>query len=162
MSDEIDPEVLADLQLRASSERDRTRSRNANYDWTPPPVIDRVPCRARCGNVADWTQEAQDAFETFNRILAQRDEGPLDKTRIVFCDECKAKGATIAGPRNRKHVDIVRDLVEQLKQTEKPRSERILLKNLELQGHPDIPGLLDAIDQKRAKGGKPQTKDVLK
>lgn len=140
MSDETDPEVLADLQLRAFTERDQTRSREMPA-YRPARVVDRVPCRGRCGSVVEWTEEAEEAFTTWNRVLAQRDEAPLDKTRIAFCNACRDEGTKAAAARNRKMVDAIAGAIRELKDGCDPARELELLGKLEKAGHPDIVGL---------------------
>jgi hypothetical protein len=163
VSDELDPEVIADLQLRAATERDPTRSRNPP-NWSPPTVIGVVPCRARCGAVVGWTAEAEDAFETWNRILLAKREAPLDKTRIVFCVACRRGGRESTAADNRKHVDQTADVIRKLKASAKPDQERDLLAKLEKLHHPDIPGLLEALRAKREKqtpGRRAKTSEVV-
>ena len=68
MSDEEDPEVLADIALREHTAATRPRMSEADFaaairQTASPNVIGVVPCRARCGAVVDWTAEAEQAFE---------------------------------------------------------------------------------------------------
>jgi hypothetical protein len=158
MSDE-DPEVLADLRFRESSARDRTRTGETR--WTPPKVVDRVPCRGRCGSVVEWTEEAEEAFTTWNRVLAKRDEAPLDRTRIVFCNACRAEGARAGAERNRKMVDAIAGAIRELKDGCESHREHELLDKLERAGHPDIPGLKQWLREKNAKGSKRVTRGAL-
>ena len=153
MSDEMDPEVLADLRLRASTERDRSRSREMPA-YQPARVVDRVPCRGRCGSVVEWTEEAEEAFVTWNRVLARRDEAPLDKTRIVFCNACREEGAKAAAERNRKMVNAIADAIRELKNGCESHREHELLDKLERAGHPDIAGLKQWLRERSAKGNK--------
>lgn len=143
MSDDMDPEVLADLQLREQTTRERPRMSDAQFaenlrEAAAPRVIGKVPCRARCGNVADWTEEAEAAFQTWNRKLVADREAPLDKTRIVFCDDCRRRGAVEAAQSNRNHVEAMRAAIQELKEhpPETPSEEREAVKRLEKLRHP--------------------------
>jgi hypothetical protein len=148
--DEEDPEVIADLRLRAASEFDRTRTRPTGHrSFSPDPVIGQVPCRGRCGALADWTESAENAFQTWNRVLERRDEGPLDKTRIVFCETCRKLGQHMSAERNRVHVDKLADLIRQLKESTEPESERDLIERIAKLNHPDVAGLVKAIKDAR-------------
>lgn len=143
MSDEMDPEVSADLQLRAYTARTRTGLTEAQFaakirETATPKIIGKVPCRARCGNLADWTEEAEDAFNTFNRKLAQTADAPLDKTKIAFCASCRAKGMAAVGDSNRNHVEAMRKAIVELKDNppSSPSDERAAVKRLEALRHP--------------------------
>src|SRR5689334_13171709 len=109
MSDrELDPEVLADLRLRAATERERGHLRDAPMPtWQPPKIVDRVPCRGRCGNLVDWTDAAEERVAVFNRRLLATREAPIDKTRVVFCSACSAKGREMAAENNTKKADAM-------------------------------------------------------
>lgn len=154
MSDEeIDPEVLADLHLRAATEREPTRMRDMPT-WKPAAIVDHVPCRNRCGRVVEWTDEAEHAFETWNRILLAKRDAPLDKTRIVFCDACRMSGVQPGADRNRKQHEMLRERIRYLKQSANPDGETKVIDEIKKLGHPDVPGLLEALRQKReAKSG---------
>lgn len=158
MSEEFDPEVAADLALRDSTSRERGGMSRDGFAAAiraaaPSKTIDKVPCRARCGRLADWTQEAQDAFDTFNRKLIAEREAPLDKTRIVFCGECRGSGSKLSADANRKHADKLAELIRELKDEPppNPRRERELLEAIKGLNHPDVDGLIQAIRDKRAK-----------
>lgn len=138
-----DPEVTADLRLREHTARTRPAVSDAEFargirDAATPNVIGKVPCRARCGNVTDWTAEAEDAFNTWNRKLARDNEIPLDMTRIVFCDACRKRGAKAAADSNRNHVEAVRAAIRELKETppKTPSEERAAVRRLEGLRHP--------------------------
>jgi hypothetical protein len=156
VSDEEDPEVIADLQLRAYTEKTRKGLSEAQFgaairEAATPRIIEQVPCRARCGNVCDWTVEAEEQFAMFNRELLRRREAPLDKTKIVFCQRCIDSAAPIRATEARKHVEYIADLIRRLKASSNPEGERELLEKLKRASHPDIPGLLEAL---RTKGTK--------
>lgn len=154
--DEEDPEVVADLKLRAATERSRKGLTEAGFaaairEAATPRIIDQVPCRARCGRLCDWTAEAEEQFEMFNRELLRRREAPLDKTRIVFCQACIDGATPIRATEARRHVEYVAGLVRQVKASSNPENEKDLLEKLKKASHPDIPGLLEALRTKGAK-----------
>lgn len=158
MSDDEDPEVVADLQLRAYTAASRPRMSDEDFAQAikkaaSPAVIGVVPCRARCGAVVDWTQEAEHAFESFNRKLLREREAPLDKTRIVFCNGCRAKGAKMSAENNRKQVDKLGEIIRELKDEPPPNParERELVEAIKALNHPDVDGLVQAVREKRAK-----------
>ncbi|NUO49774.1 MAG: hypothetical protein HOV80_13040 [Polyangiaceae bacterium] len=154
MSFEEDPEVIADLRFRESSMFDRTRTGEAR--WSAPTIVERVPCRARCGAVVEWTDEAEERFQIFNRHLIGKREAPLDKTKICFCDGCRAKGRKAAAESNRDRVDYMRPLILELRGDPAPNGqrEREIIEKLKKAGHPDIEGLCQAIKARRE--SKPQ------
>jgi hypothetical protein len=171
VSDEIDPEVLADLRLRAATERDPTRSREMPK-WTPPRFIGKVPCRGRCGALIDWPEDAEEQFAMFNRELARRMEAPLDKTRIDFCAACRKIGVTNTANNNRKGVDAVAVLIREYRGgTTSPvppgpapteKRQREILDQLKKLHHPDVEGLEKAVREARdGKTGKKRATGAL-
>lgn len=154
--DEEDPEVVADIRFREASTRDRSRSGEAR--WQAPEIVDRVPCRARCGSLVDWTEEAEERFAIFNRQLKRKMEAPLDKTKIVFCDGCRTKGLKAAAERNRDAVEFMKPLILELRGEPAPKGEREreIIEKLKKAGHPDIEGLCQAIKTRREH--KPQSR----
>lgn len=148
---EPDPEVIADLVLRASSERDPTRTRGeAVYSWAPPKSVGVWACRnPRCRAFAEVHQENLDALEVFNRQLTSKGEPPLDVTKILYCDGCLAEFKRTAPDRRRGQVERMAVAIRALKESNDPERERELLDNLEKWGHGDVPGLVAAIREKR-------------
>lgn len=146
---EEDPEVVADLKLRAATEHDRSRSREMPV-FAPSPTIARVPCRGRCGITVEWSEDAEDRFRMFNRILAAKSDAPLDKTRIVFCRVCASRGSAGAAENNRQKVDAMAKWIRELKADPSPNGEREreLLEKLKPH-HPDLDGLTQAIKTRR-------------
>lgn len=86
-----DPEVLADLQLRDASERDRGRTRPLG--WSPPVFVEHWPCKG-CGALVGMTKESLDVHAMFNRQLASKRESPLPKRGC--CDDCKTRDEDLA------------------------------------------------------------------
>ena len=156
---EEDPEVIADLKLRAATMRDPKRSREAPT-FSPAKIIAHVPCRARCGSLVDWTEEAEDAFAIWNGILERRGEASLDKTRIVFCISCRDDGRAAAAIDKRKATDQLAHTIRELKNSPNPESEHAKIQRATSLGHPDVPGLLQAI-RLRLDGGKAKRQGTL-
>jgi hypothetical protein len=154
--DEEDPEVIADLKLRAYTERDRSRSREMPT-YVPAKIIGQVPCRGRCGALVEWPEDAEERFAIFNRILASKAEAPLDKTRIAFCSRCVARGREGAADANRKGVEGMARLIRELRSDPGPNFEREkeILEKLKPH-HPDLTGLVEAIRIRRL--SKPATR----
>jgi hypothetical protein len=147
-----DPEVLADLAFREASVRDPNRTRSdSNYTWTPPTSVGVWACRnPHCRRLTKIYQANLDAFHTFNRMLAARDEPPLDGTKIAFCEDCTVENNRTAPARRRAQVDRMADAIRQLKASTDPEQERELITNLVKWGHPDVAGLVTAIRERRA------------
>lgn len=156
-ANEPDPEVLADLALRNSSQHDRTRTRGEGlYNWTPPVGVGVWACRRPgCKGYATVYQANLDAFEVFDRQLSSKGEQPLDVTKILFCETCYAEFKRTAPDRRRGQVERMAVAVRQLKESNDPERERELLDSLEKWGHPDVHGLVTALREKRgASSGK--------
>jgi hypothetical protein len=76
----LDPEVLADLRLRDSSD-------------APPVFVEHWPCKG-CGVMVGITREVLDTHAMFNRQLVKRRESPLPKR--AQCDDCKRRDQDMA------------------------------------------------------------------
>ncbi len=168
MSFEEDPEVIADLQFRASSQYDSSRTRTANYTWTSPKTVAMWKCKVpACGGVVEVAQDAIDAIETFNRMLKARGEVPIATSQIVYCERCRSEFQRGAPDRRRGQVDRMADVIKQPrdgvtqmrvkdKNGHSILAERAALKQPAKWGHPDITGLEQALQERRSsgKGGK--------
>lgn len=139
-----DPEVRADLELRAQTIRERGHSPMRFATWSKPEIAARWPCRA-CREYVEVTGDAVERVLAFNRELLRRQEAPLAVERIVFCDKCRDEGRRIAPELRRKQVEKLRDLIQQLKRSKVPERERELILQLEKLDHPDVNGLVAAI-----------------
>ncbi len=151
MSAEEDPEVVADLKLRAYTEHDRSRTRGVGvYEWRAPEAAEIWNCRG-CGSPVPVTEEALHACGTFDRELVRKGEPPLVRNRIVFCSDCKEQGFKISADRNRKAIDTLADLIRQLKDEPPPNEAYTaeLLRKCALLHHPDVDGLKQAIEERR-------------
>jgi len=148
---EPDPEVVADIRFRDESTRDRTRSRGEGvYDWTPEKSVGVWACRnPRCRGYAQVFQPNIDAADAFDRQLAQRSEVPLDRTKILYCDACLSEYKRTSPDRRRGQVERMAVAIRQLKESDDPERERDLVANLEAWGHPDVPGLVSALRERK-------------
>lgn len=162
MSYEMDPEVLADLKLRAATEYDRTRSRPSRDSigtWQPDPIVAGWRCRNdKCPEVVPVTQETIDRAEIFDRELVRRGEMPIDRKATVFCEACVRRFAASRGVVKRNAVDELAQVIAKIKASPNPRNEHTLLEQLRKRHHPDIDGLLQSLEgpqdgvTRRAKG----------
>lgn len=153
MSEEFDPEVARDIQLREDSRRDfaRTRGRGV-YDWQPSPVVGKWKCRVPvCTNFVDVTEQAMETWALFNRELRRRGEAPIETSKVLYCPRCLAEYKRTAPDRRRGQVDRMGDGIRQLKASPDPSSEHELIKQLEQWGHPDVHGLLQILTAKPKK-----------
>jgi hypothetical protein len=145
---EDDPEVVADLRLRAASERDRTRTGPvATYEAAA--VVAHWPCRA-CRQPTELTETGADRFTFFNRALVARGEAPIDTGAVLFCGACRAEGTTYASRRNREHVDKLAEKIREYKASHDSRRQAELEHEMAKLHHPDLPGLVEAVRQARA------------
>lgn len=164
MSDEEDPEVIADLQLRAASEFDRTRTRGANYAWRKPPDAATWMCRnPQCRAPVGVPEEAVHALDVHSRRLASLDEKLIDVGEIVMCDACRAVFQSFVEKRQAQIRESMADLIRQFKNGETSFqvkrkdgvyqvNEREALEQLERWGHPDVKGFAQHFQAKRESG----------
>jgi len=159
VSFEEDPEVVADLQLRAASERDSTRSRPSPAlleVWAPSSKFVGVwKCRtAPCMRMVSVTEETLEYFEKCNEWLALKGEQPLDPTTILRCDRCRDEVKARRPALLRQRVVEMAAVIGKLKASPQPRQEHDLIRQLTSWNHPDLPGLLDALDPRAGKSRK--------
>lgn len=182
MSDDIDPEVLADLQLRASSQHDRSRARPSQAilgTWAPnekPAGMWRCKGRGKgkepcpTNAVVPVTADTIERMMAFNEMLRARDEPLLETDDIVRCERCQREINATRAVRLREREDNIGSLIRQLKQSNEPRKEQaphamipkdkgkppmLVTKLLEIFEHPDVEALMRSIeDQAKAPGGK--------
>ena len=178
MSDEMDPEVLADLRLRESSEHDKSRTRGEGvYDWKSERVIGMWRCRnSKCAMHVPVTQDAYDHLEVFNRELAKKGEKPISTGEVMYCERCETEHKRTASIRRRNAVERMASVIRQLKAGEKRITiytretlegpwvpdrtvdEREAFEQLEQWGHPDVEGFRQALTarlkKQRGNGGK--------
>jgi hypothetical protein len=91
-----DPEVAADLDRRARSERDKSRTGSPMFG-----IVEHWPCDG-CGAMVGVGQLALDTRDALNRELARRGEHPIPKR--AKCDACAA--------RDRERAQAERDLAK--------------------------------------------------
>lgn len=163
MSDEEDPEVLADLRLRASSMHDssRTRAVDVNQLWQRPVLVTEWRCRfPDCRVMVGMDQDAVDRLERFNAELARRrargeaDAHPIETHQIMICDAHKRLFDEKRAHRLRERVVELRDAIQQIKASSDPRNEKALIEILHKRHHPDVDGLLQAIEERIGTKGK--------
>jgi len=169
MSDELDPEVVADLQLRAYSEHDRTRTRGEGaYDWKPPAAVTEwkcrtPPCKVFVGVDADTVEQ----WEMFNRELVRRAEKPIASHEVVRCASCELEMAKVQPLRLRKRVDRMADVIRQLKdgkeqiryrdnEGDQIGNRELAFAKLKEWGHPDVEGFRQALTEKSSPNKKPR------
>lgn len=149
---DLDPEVLADLELRDASMRDRSRSRRAEATLgreLPAPPVAWWTCRApRCGQLVGIPEQAVERLEIFNARLVSRGEQPIPDDTVAVCDEHRAMLLTHRAETLRRKHDRLRENIVKLKASPNPRSEHELLRELERDHHPDISGLLESLARK--------------
>lgn len=152
----IDPEVLADLQLRESSRRDSTRTRGAGiYDWKKPKFVGTWRCRSPvCGASVGYTQEDHETAEVFDRERARRGEPPLDRKTIALCSTCNALRLKQRADKNRAQVDELAEIIRAVKDSTNPRDMHAEIKRMRELHHPDVDGLLQSVEARLNAGGK--------
>lgn len=166
MSDEPDPEVIADLRLRAASEHDRSRARSLKiYDWKQPEFVGSWPCRRPgCKGRFDVQDDDIARFNMFNRELAKKNEQGIKPSDVAYCEPCKGVYVATAANRRRGLVEKLRVLIVELKASRDPAGEKELLEKMKAMHHPDIPGLIEAIrtkGEKQTSGKRARASEVL-
>lgn len=150
---EPDPEVVADLQLRARTARERPRT-EAQVDkvlaWQPPEIVGQWRCRTCGSKFMPITADALEYARMWNRILQRRGEAPLDPERIVFCDDCRELHRSHGADKRRDEVDRMAEEVRKLKNAADPTSEQATIRTLRELGHPDVDGLVHSLTAKAA------------
>lgn len=154
MTRELDPEIQADLDLRESSVHDPKRTRK-EPKWVPPVEVALWTCRRpRCPNVVGVTQEVVEQLETFNGYLRARAEREIPTNAVMLCSDCRREAAAYRVGIIRERHDELANVIRELKQSPTPRNEHDRIRKLEELRHPDIKGLLDALDEKLKHGSK--------
>lgn len=164
MSFEEDQEAMADLLFREASEHDSTRSRPTDIAQLVQPFRPVTSWRCRypqCRVEVDVDEEAVSRLATFNAELARRRElgqpnsEPIGTHQVMLCAaHQRLADDFIANRRREQHAEL-RDAIQKLKASNDPRNERALLDVLHKRHHPDIEGLLQALETKlAAKGGR--------
>jgi hypothetical protein len=108
-----DPEIAADLVRRAQSERDRSRSREAEGIGDSA-IVAHWPCSGGCNTMVAIPRAQLEAHDAFNALLRKRREPELPKRGE--CDACRERRrATEQAERDRQ-----RDLSSKPRQTQIP------------------------------------------
>lgn len=152
----IDPEVLADLQLRAASEHDTSRSRGTTApmgSWPPVFVVDWKCRNPRCEAGVPVTGDVVERLAIFNEHLRQRGERPIPHDAVLVCEEHHAELRAWRDRKLRERTDALADVIRQLKASSAPAKEAALIARLSELGHPEPHLLMAALDAK-SRGGK--------
>ncbi len=173
MSEELDPEIVADLKLRAYSEHDRSRSCGEGvYDWKPPITVTQWKCRTPpCKVFVDVDAETVERWEIFNRRLKAQGEKPIASHDVMRCASCEVELAKIQPIRLRKRADRTASVIKQLKAGDKVirfkdndgdhgANEAEAFQMLRKWGHPDVEGLQQAMAERGSPNKKPRRGDV--
>lgn len=159
MSDDMDPEAIADLALRAANLRDRNRGKDANavYDWTEPPIVASWPCRGKCGASVGVTQHAVDALRVANEKLRALGEPEIE--HVTFCSACTLRLRAEAAERRARNEATMAAMIRELRAGTSPEKERDILAKLRAMHHPDVDGLARLLAERRAVA-KPQRRPI--
>lgn len=161
---EVDPEVLADLQLRESSTGDQSRTRKEPH-WSPPTIGAQWPCRnPKClsGAMVDIPVEAVEQLATFNGYLVARGERPIPTDAIAVCEPCKRLLEWHRTNTLIERTETMANLIRALKASGDPRRETEIVDQIIKLRHPDVEGLLLALEEKHAsKSGKARKRAAL-
>lgn len=153
MSEALDPEVIADLQLRAASVYDRTRT-GREATWSAPDIVTEWPCRMQnCRVPVEVTQEPIDQLAMFNRELERRGEDPIRTNEVMICDSHRKLLAWKRSDSAAKKRERMSDNIRRIKASMKPRNEHDIIAELNRDGHPDVPALLEAIETRQKLAG---------
>lgn len=163
---DLDPEVVADLQLRAATERDSTRSRPTTLRYEPCPTVRVLPCAGNvngkpCGHPCELTQTGQARLTQFAKMLLSRGEQPLDEHKLLMCDRCRALWESQRADRKRERVEEMRTCIQQLKASKDAEQEYDLWRRVEALHHPDPRGLREALRAKSQGSMRPRAKEGL-
>lgn len=146
-----DPEVVADLKLRAKTTYDKSRTGGADaYDWREPATVAAWCCRTKtCRAPVRVTQDAVDMLATMNRLAKARGFERIREDEVMFCTVCE-----VAMRKERERIasrlsEVLSKAIVEIKKGPGDERERELIKKLEALGHPDVPGLVQAIREKR-------------
>jgi hypothetical protein len=133
----MDPEVLADLQLREQSVHDHTRSRR-EASWVPPVFVLDWKCRhPRCDARVPVTGDVVERLAKFNEHLATRGERPIPCDAVLLCDEHRDEMHQIIGVKLRERTDELRGVIKLLRASKDPMKEAALIARLSELRHPE-------------------------
>lgn len=165
MSDELemDPEVIADIKLRAATERDPTRSRKLPR-FEPSPTVGHWPCRNNaCQMPCEVTQAGVEMFDMFNKLLVKRGEQPISTEDVLVCDICRRFLDRHAEQKAGERDEQMRRDVKRLRAAKDPDRElagdELLKKRLE-RWHPDLYGLLESLRHSKNKNKRARPEEV--
>lgn len=158
MSFDEDPEVLADLRLRESSAYDRERARPVDISklWSPPVFVAEWRCRfpgpkspaPPCRVMIPVSSDDVERLQIHNDELSRRGEQPIETHEVMLCDAHRKLAAEYRAKRLPELHTKLRDAIQKLKQSNSPRIEKELIETLHKLHHPDVEGLLQALEEK--------------
>lgn len=153
MTREVDPEVVADLRLREDSMRDPTRERRSEAmlgTWAPrEKYVGKWKCKTPvCSAYVDVVEDTIERWMLLNGMLKARGEETIRTDEVLRCDRCRNEMSLARRVHLRKRVDEMAVIIRQLKSSSNPRGEHELIRQLEKWHHPDLKGLLDAIERR--------------
>jgi hypothetical protein len=172
MSDKFDhdQEAIADIVYRDKSERERGRSKPehlaemrirlvpalvggspAAAEWRcryPGPKSNAAPCRV----TIPVDESTVEYLAQWNAQLVSRGEHPIETHEVMVCDAHKrliADHARTEMPRIRERRQTeMRDAIQKLKASDRPREERELIEIVTKLHHPDVDGLIATLEEK--------------
>lgn len=150
MSRDLDPEQLADLRVRAESERDRTRSREA-VGFGDTTIVERWPCRRCTIAMVDVNAATVTALEVSNAQLLRRGERAIPKSHVVFCSTCEPIARLERAEREAVQRAEIRALERELfSLVDNDLREASIATRLRELGHANVPALLRQAATRRA------------
>lgn len=159
--EEVDPEVIADLQLRAASEHDPTRERPTALRFEPCPTVRMLPCRNKsCLKPCELTSTGQEQLVMFNRMLLRRGEQPINEHDLLVCGDCRSLLEKRIADRARERTTEMAETVRKLKDSKNPDAEHDLWRYVD-KYHPDPRGLRGWLRSRDAKGRSPSSKERM-
>lgn len=155
MTEALDPEVIADLKLRAYTEHDRSRTRHAVHAFGaggPDPIVAEWSCRnPECRKPVAVTQTAIDTLAQFNgdAYKLARESRPIKESTVVACSDCEQLARDYRAKAMDKRRYELSKAVKMMREKKNPRDEQDLIALLKKLKHPDVPGLIEAIETRQ-------------
>lgn len=146
-----DPEVVADLKLRAKTTYDKSRTGGADaYGWHEPATVAAWCCRNKgCRAPVRVTQDAVDMLATMNRMAKARGYERIREDEVMFCTLCEVAMRKERDRISSRLSEVLHKAIVELKAGPGAERERELVKKLEALGHPDVPGLVQSLREKK-------------
>lgn len=146
-----DPEVVADMRLRAATEASRPAAPMPS--WKPPEVAAQWKCRhPRCSRLVDVPPDAVEYRDMFNRMLTARGEAPMSTDAIVVCDEHRRELADFKVEYLRRQNERLKLNIQRLKASRDPERETELIAEIRRDHHPFVDELVQSLAEKVRNG----------